>query len=152
MTQGIGLEEAGVELTKRNKVVVDKKFKTTADGIYAIGDIIDGPMLAHKVRHCQAPLLGQLASHRLGLCLVRDKPLLPQCTAQQSRLQAGRQECEALCSWLACLHRGHQLQCREACWTKLPRACLRHCLAIFSYLHRPRACQACSRCMHHPMC
>ena len=49
MTVGIGLEELGVELTKRNKVVVDKKFKTNVDGIYAIGDIIDGPMLAHKV-------------------------------------------------------------------------------------------------------
>ena len=46
---GIGLEELGVVLTKRNKVVVDKKFKTNVDGIYAIGDIIDGPMLAHKV-------------------------------------------------------------------------------------------------------
>ena len=106
MTQGIGLEEAGVELTKRNKVVVDKKFKTTADGIYAIGDIIDGPMLAHKVRRCQAFLLGQLTSHTLSLCPVRDKPLLPQVHSSASRLRAGRQEYKALCGSLACLHRG----------------------------------------------
>ena len=49
VTKGIGLEEVGVELTKRNKVVVDKKFKTNVDGIFAIGDVIEGPMLAHKV-------------------------------------------------------------------------------------------------------
>ena len=50
VTQGIGLEELGVEVTKRNKIVVDKAFKTSVDGVYAIGDVIDGPMLAHKAR------------------------------------------------------------------------------------------------------
>lgn len=48
--EGIGLEEAGVEIEK-GKVKVDEYYKTTADGIYAIGDIIHGPALAHVASH-----------------------------------------------------------------------------------------------------
>lgn len=46
-TQGVGLEEVGVKLDK-GKVVVDDKFQTSVPGVYAIGDLIEGPMLAHK--------------------------------------------------------------------------------------------------------
>ena len=44
---GLGLEEVGVKIDK-GKVVVDEQFQTTVPGVYAIGDLIDGPMLAHK--------------------------------------------------------------------------------------------------------
>ncbi len=47
-TDGLGLEEAGIAVSKRGQVEVDAKWKTNVDGIYAIGDVIDGPMLAHK--------------------------------------------------------------------------------------------------------
>lgn len=47
-TQGLGLEGAGVTLDERGRVKVDGHFKTNVDGIYAIGDVIAGPMLAHK--------------------------------------------------------------------------------------------------------
>ncbi len=47
-TEGLGLGEAGVELDERGRVRTDGHFKTNVDGIYAIGDVIDGPMLAHK--------------------------------------------------------------------------------------------------------
>ena len=47
-TQGLGLEEAGVDLDERGRIVTDAKFATSAGGIYAIGDVIAGPMLAHK--------------------------------------------------------------------------------------------------------
>ena len=47
--EGLGLESVGVELDKRGRIQVDNRFKTTADDVYAIGDVIDGPMLAHKV-------------------------------------------------------------------------------------------------------
>ncbi len=47
-TQGLGLEEAGVEIDKRGRIVTDGHYKTNVDGIYAIGDVIAGPMLAHK--------------------------------------------------------------------------------------------------------
>ena len=45
---GLDLEKAGVELTERKRIKVDHHLKTTAAGVYAIGDVIDGPMLAHK--------------------------------------------------------------------------------------------------------
>ncbi len=47
-TEGLGLKEAGVALDERGRVAVDAHFKTSVDGIYAIGDVIAGPMLAHK--------------------------------------------------------------------------------------------------------
>ena len=47
-TEGLGAREAGVELDPRGRVVVDDDFRTRVDGIRAIGDVIRGPMLAHK--------------------------------------------------------------------------------------------------------
>jgi dihydrolipoamide dehydrogenase len=47
-TDGLGLEAAGVALTERGRIAVDTRFETTIDDVYAIGDVIDGPMLAHK--------------------------------------------------------------------------------------------------------
>ncbi|MET0278828.1 MAG: dihydrolipoyl dehydrogenase [Pseudorhodoplanes sp.] len=47
-TDGLGVKEAGVALDERGRVAVDDHFKTNVDGIYAIGDVIRGPMLAHK--------------------------------------------------------------------------------------------------------
>jgi dihydrolipoamide dehydrogenase len=47
-TEGLGLEEAGVELDERRRVKVDAHWRTNVDGIWAIGDVIAGPMLAHK--------------------------------------------------------------------------------------------------------
>jgi dihydrolipoamide dehydrogenase len=47
-TDGLGLAEAGVELDERGRVKTDGHLKTNVAGIYAIGDVIAGPMLAHK--------------------------------------------------------------------------------------------------------
>jgi dihydrolipoamide dehydrogenase len=47
-TEGLGLAEAGVELDERGRVKTDNHYKTNVDGIFAIGDVIAGPMLAHK--------------------------------------------------------------------------------------------------------
>ncbi|SIO41229.1 dihydrolipoamide dehydrogenase [Rhodovulum sp. ES.010] len=47
-TQGLGLDALGVTLTKRGQIATDGRFKTSVDGIYGIGDAIEGPMLAHK--------------------------------------------------------------------------------------------------------
>jgi dihydrolipoamide dehydrogenase len=46
-TEGLGLDALGVKM-ERGRVVTDAHFKTNLDGIYAIGDVIAGPMLAHK--------------------------------------------------------------------------------------------------------
>jgi dihydrolipoamide dehydrogenase len=40
----------GIKLDKRGRIAVDKNFQTAPKGIYAIGDCIQGPMLAHKVK------------------------------------------------------------------------------------------------------
>jgi dihydrolipoamide dehydrogenase len=47
-TAGLGLEDVGVAKDKRGRVVVDAHYATNVPGIYAIGDVITGPMLAHK--------------------------------------------------------------------------------------------------------
>jgi dihydrolipoamide dehydrogenase len=47
-TEGLGLDIVGVALDERGRVRVDAQYKTSVDGIYAIGDVIAGPMLAHK--------------------------------------------------------------------------------------------------------
>jgi dihydrolipoamide dehydrogenase len=47
-TQGLGLEEVGVKKDNKGRVVVDGHYATSVPGIYAIGDVIAGPMLAHK--------------------------------------------------------------------------------------------------------
>jgi dihydrolipoamide dehydrogenase len=46
-TEGLGLEEVGVTLEK-GRVIIDDAFRTSVPGIYAIGDVVRGPMLAHK--------------------------------------------------------------------------------------------------------
>jgi dihydrolipoamide dehydrogenase len=47
-TQGLGLDEIGVKRDAKGRVEVGPHFETTVPGIYAIGDVIRGPMLAHK--------------------------------------------------------------------------------------------------------
>jgi dihydrolipoamide dehydrogenase len=47
-TKDLGLAEAGVKTDNRGRVIVDGHFQTSVPGIYAIGDVIKGPMLAHK--------------------------------------------------------------------------------------------------------
>ena len=47
-TDGLGLGELGVKLTERGQIATDGHYATSVSGIYAIGDAIDGPMLAHK--------------------------------------------------------------------------------------------------------
>jgi dihydrolipoamide dehydrogenase len=47
-TQGVGLDQLGVACDPQGRVVVDDGFATNIPGVYAIGDVIRGPMLAHK--------------------------------------------------------------------------------------------------------
>ena len=47
-TENLNLQVAGVELDEKKRIKTDKNFKTNRDNIYAIGDVITGPMLAHK--------------------------------------------------------------------------------------------------------
>jgi dihydrolipoamide dehydrogenase len=62
-TEGLGLEQVGVKLDDRKRIVTDKRFQTSVKGIFAIGDVIVGPMLAHKAEDegvvCAEMLAGQ---------------------------------------------------------------------------------------------
>ena len=65
-TQGLGLEAAGVNKDNRGRIVVDPHFRTNVAGIYAIGDVIAGPMLAHKAEEegvAVAEILAGQAGH-----------------------------------------------------------------------------------------
>ncbi len=62
-TEGLGLESLGVEIDNRGVIQVDERFQTSVPGIYAIGDCVPGPMLAHKAEDegmiCVEMLAGQ---------------------------------------------------------------------------------------------
>lgn len=60
-TEGLGLEKIGVALDERRRIKTDGHFKTNIDGIYAIGDVIAGPMLAHKAEDEGVALAEMLA-------------------------------------------------------------------------------------------
>ena len=65
-TQGLGLPELGVKTDNRGRVLVDAHYATSVPGIYAIGDVIEGPMLAHKAEEegvAVAEILAGQAGH-----------------------------------------------------------------------------------------
>jgi dihydrolipoamide dehydrogenase len=65
-TEGLGLDEVGVQRDKRGRVLTDAHFATNVPGIYAIGDVIAGPMLAHKAEDegvATAEILAGKAGH-----------------------------------------------------------------------------------------
>jgi dihydrolipoamide dehydrogenase len=63
-TQNLGLENAGVEMNSRGEITIQDGFRTTADGIYAIGDCIPGPKLAHKASHDAIACVNSLAGEK----------------------------------------------------------------------------------------
>jgi dihydrolipoamide dehydrogenase len=64
-TKGSGLEDVGVALDEKGRVAVDERFRTSVDGIVAIGDLIRGPMLAHKAED-EGIAVAELAAGRHG--------------------------------------------------------------------------------------
>lgn len=60
-TDGLGLDKVGVEMDERGRIKVGECFETNVDGIYAIGDVIAGPMLAHKAEEDGVVLAEMLA-------------------------------------------------------------------------------------------
>jgi dihydrolipoamide dehydrogenase len=64
-TEGLGAKEAGVALDERGRIIADDHFATNVKGIYAIGDVIRGPMLAHKAED-EGVALAELLSGQAG--------------------------------------------------------------------------------------
>jgi len=63
-SEGLGLEEAGVHKTDRGFVVTNESFQTSVPSIYAIGDLTEGPMLAHKASEEGVAVAEVIAGHR----------------------------------------------------------------------------------------
>ena len=61
-TQGLGAETVGLNMDRRGRILVDDHFKTNIEGIYAIGDVIPGPMLAHKAEEEAVACVEMLAT------------------------------------------------------------------------------------------
>ncbi|MEM9469859.1 MAG: dihydrolipoyl dehydrogenase, partial [Pseudomonadota bacterium] len=64
-TDKLGLSDAGVETDDRGRIKTDDHFKTNVDGIYAIGDVIAGPMLAHKAEE-EGVVLAEMLAGQTG--------------------------------------------------------------------------------------
>lgn len=82
--ENLGLETAGVKLDERGFVAIDGYCKTSAEGVYAIGDMAGAPCLAHKASHeaiiCVEKIAGEKGVHPL------DKSLIPGCTYCQPQV------------------------------------------------------------------
>ncbi len=64
-TEGLGLDKVGVKTDERGRVVVDETFESSVEGIYAIGDVIAGPMLAHKAEE-EGVILAEMLAGQSG--------------------------------------------------------------------------------------
>jgi dihydrolipoamide dehydrogenase len=62
-TDGLGLDTVGIHLDKKGRIPVDDCFRTSAEGVYAIGDVIEGPMLAHKAEEEGIACVEQIVNH-----------------------------------------------------------------------------------------
>ncbi len=62
-TRGLGLEAAGINLDNQGRIPVDDAYQSSASGIYAIGDVIAGPMLAHKASEDGIACVERMAGH-----------------------------------------------------------------------------------------
>ena len=63
-TEGLGLESVGITPDKRGMIEIDDQFRTSAEGIYAIGDVVRGAMLAHKAEEEGVAIAEMLAGQR----------------------------------------------------------------------------------------
>ncbi|MBI3945047.1 MAG: dihydrolipoyl dehydrogenase, partial [Armatimonadetes bacterium] len=91
-TEGLGLEAVGIETDPRGRIPVDECFATTAEGVYAIGDVIRGPMLAHKASEEGVACVERLAT---GYGRVNYDAIPAVCYTQPEIASVGRSE-EAL--------------------------------------------------------
>jgi dihydrolipoamide dehydrogenase len=62
-TEGLGAREAGVAYDERGRIIVNERFETSVSGIFAIGDCIPGPMLAHKSEEDGIAAVEMMAGH-----------------------------------------------------------------------------------------
>ena len=95
-TEGLGLEAIGLELNKRGQIETDHDFRTKVDGVWAIGDVIPGPMLAHKAEDegiaCAENIAGQtgIVNHAVIPGVVYTLPEIRRRRPDRGRRQGAR--------------------------------------------------------------
>src|SRR2546421_2114624 len=107
-TEGLGLKEAGIALDNHGRVQIDQHFATSLKGVYAIGDVVAGPMLAHKAEEegvAVAEILAGQAGHvNYGVIpnVVYTSPEFPTLGSTEDELkQAGRSHLGGQCPFSA---------------------------------------------------
>ena len=91
--EGLGLEELGIA-TERGKIIVDDYYKTNIEGVYAIGDIVHGPALAHVASREGIICVEKIAGHQPDLM---DYDNIPACTYTTPEVASvGMTEAQAL--------------------------------------------------------
>jgi dihydrolipoamide dehydrogenase len=91
--EGIGLEAAGVDLTERGFIKVDEWMRTTAPGVWAIGDVVGGFLLAHAAAHEGVTAVEDIAGQRVH---PMDQALVTRCTYSSPEIASvGLTEAEA---------------------------------------------------------
>ena len=63
LAEGLGLDAAGVKLNERGQIIADEHYQTSVKGIYAIGDVIGGAMLAHKAEEEGVAVMEHIAGN-----------------------------------------------------------------------------------------
>ncbi len=87
-TQGLNAEAVGLKLNERGQIEVDDHCKTNLPGVWAVGDVVRGPMLAHKAME-EAVMVAELMAGQAGHCNFDTDPLGH---LHQPRDRLGRQD------------------------------------------------------------
>ena len=94
VVEDIGLKEAGVQLTERGFVKIDEQFRTTAKGVFAIGDVAGPPMLAHKGSREGVVLAEQLAGKHAHSVNYGNIPNATYCHPEVASIGLTEQQCK----------------------------------------------------------
>ncbi|HJU70114.1 MAG TPA: dihydrolipoyl dehydrogenase [Gemmatimonadaceae bacterium] len=94
VVEDLGLKEAGVQLTERGFVKIDEQFRTTAKGVFAIGDVAGPPMLAHKGSREGVALAEQLAGKHAHAVNYGNIPNATYCHPEVASIGLTEQQCK----------------------------------------------------------
>ena len=94
VVEDLGLKEAGVQLTERGFVKIDEQFRTTAKGVFAIGDVAGPPMLAHKGSREGVVLAEQLAGKHAHAVNYGNIPNATYCHPEVASIGLTEQQCK----------------------------------------------------------
>jgi dihydrolipoamide dehydrogenase len=94
-TDGIGLQECGIQLDERGFIKVDQSLRTTAAGYYAIGDVAGPPMLAHKGSREGVHAAELVAGHRPPAIRYDNVPSVTYCHPEVASIGKTEEQCKA---------------------------------------------------------